>query len=592
MTLSSDERTVNMNKDTNEKSRSGKKQLSISRKALITTLMSCIIFGLVSQIIALAFYGVSLTNQYIDFATSVALQAQQSAVKGTDAAGLSNDVMEIYRSLSDEERQKTGTAGYRALYSDLTKEKGGSYDVLWHMLKGVLSFNNIYDVYIAMYDRDTEAIVYIVDPLVDGDSDMMPGDWEHADSREINTFMNGYVDDLPRYFSWTKQYGLLCTVAIPIRNEARDFCSFLFVDVSAKEIIYSMLRFSLQYTLALLIVTLLIAWLGTRRIRRTLVAPINRIAKAAQEYVKDRQEHSDNKDHFASLNIRTGDELENLSLAMADMERELMEYEDHLTTITAEKERIGTELMLATKIQAAMLPHSFPPFPDRNEFDIYATMEPAREVGGDFYDFFLIDEDHLGLVMADVSGKGIPAALFMMISKTILQSCAMLGRSSAEILSKTNEAICSKNQADMFVTVWFGILEISTGIVTAANAGHEYPAVCRADGSFELMKDKHGLVIGGMDGINYKEYQIQLFEGDKIFVYTDGITEATDRDEVLFGTDRMLEALNSEPAASPEQILKNVRDAVRVFVKESEQFDDMTMMCIEYKGNSEKRRSE
>ncbi len=248
-----------------------------------------------------------------------------------------------------------------------------------------------------------------------------------------------------------------------------------------------------------------------------------------------------------------------------------------------ERERIGTELHMANRIQASMLPHEFPPFPDRKEFDIYASMDPAKEVGGDFYDFFLIDEDHLCLVIADVSGKGIPAALFMMISKVILQSCAMLGQSTAEILRKTNDALCSGNQVEMFVTVWLGILEISTGKITAANAGHEYPALMK-DGRFSLLKDKHGFVIGGMDGVRYKEYEIQLEPGDKLFVYTDGVPEATDASEAMFGTDRMLEALNEAPDAPPQEILKNVRSATDRFVKDAEQFDDLTMLCIEYHG--------
>jgi sigma-B regulation protein RsbU (phosphoserine phosphatase) len=280
---------------------------------------------------------------------------------------------------------------------------------------------------------------------------------------------------------------------------------------------------------------------------------------------------------------RTGDEIQVLAEAFDDLSKKTKEYIENLTEITKEKERIGTELSLATQIQASMLPHIFPPFPDRNEFDIYASMDPAREVGGDFYDFFLIDDDHLCMVMADVSGKGIPAALFMMISKTILQSCAMLGVSVAEILAKTNEALCTNNQVDMFVTVWLGVLEISTGRLTAANAGHEYPAIKRADGSFELFKDKHGFVIGGMEGSRYKEYTIDLRKGDKLFLYTDGVPEATNAEEDMFGTDRMLEALNKEANASPEQILKNVKDSVSDFVKDAEQFDDMTMMCIEIK---------
>jgi sigma-B regulation protein RsbU (phosphoserine phosphatase) len=269
---------------------------------------------------------------------------------------------------------------------------------------------------------------------------------------------------------------------------------------------------------------------------------------------------------------------------MASMEHSLKEYGTNLLKITAEKERIGTELSLARRIQASMLPHTFPPYPDRHEFDIYAVMHPAREVGGDFYDFFLIDDDHLGIVMADVSGKGVPAALFMMISKTILQSCAMLGRSAAEILTKTNEALCSNNQVEMFVTVWLGILEISTGKITAANAGHEYPVMKRKDGCFELFKDKHGFVIGGMDGVRYKEYTIQLEAGDQLFLYTDGVPEATDAQQQMFGTERMLAALNKESNVSAERLLSNVQEAVGDFVKDAEQFDDLTMLCIGYNG--------
>ncbi len=248
-----------------------------------------------------------------------------------------------------------------------------------------------------------------------------------------------------------------------------------------------------------------------------------------------------------------------------------------------DKERLNTELQTAAKIQASMLPHEFPPFPDRKEFDIFAAMIPAREVGGDFYDFFLIDDDHLCLVIADVSGKGIPASLFMMISKVIVQSCAMLGADAAGVLTRTNEALCSNNQVDMFVTVWIGILEISTGRMTAANAGHEYPAL-RHDGRFVLLKDKHGFVIGGMENSQYRSYEIMMKPGDSIFVYTDGVPEATDAQEQMFGTDRMLEALNQDPEAGPVIILDNVQNAVNSFVQDAEQFDDLTMLCLTYNG--------
>ena len=211
-------------------------------------------------------------------------------------------------------------------------------------------------------------------------------------------------------------------------------------------------------------------------------------------------------------------------------------------------------------------------------------MDPAREVGGDFYDFFLVDDDHLCMVMADVSGKGVPAALFMMASKIILSNNAKMGKSPAAILADANASICSNNRMEMFVTVWLGILEISTGKLTAANAGHEYPALRGPDGRFTLYKDPHGLVIGGLEDIEYKEYELHLEPGSKLFLYTDGVPEATNEADQMFGTDRMLEALNRDSGAPVETILKNVRDAVDGFVKETEQFDDLTMLCLEYTG--------
>ena len=249
-----------------------------------------------------------------------------------------------------------------------------------------------------------------------------------------------------------------------------------------------------------------------------------------------------------------------------------------------EKLLADRELKTASEIQEGMLPSIFLPFPGCSGFDLYASMDPAREVGGDFYDFFLVDDDHLCMVMADVSGKGVPAALFMMASKIILSNNAKMGKSPAAILADANASICSNNRMEMFVTVWLGILEISTGKLTAANAGHEYPALRGPDGRFTLYKDPHGLVIGGLEDIEYKEYELHLEPGSKLFLYTDGVPEATNEADQMFGTDRMLEALNRDSGAPVETILKNVRDAVDGFVKETEQFDDLTMLCLEYTG--------
>ena len=325
-----------------------------------------------------------------------------------------------------------------------------------------------------------------------------------------------------------------------------------------------------------LVVSLLIAYIATKR----MVKPIESITRDIRG-ANLSSRLFEMKDAY-----RTNDEIELLAESFAELSKKTKHYIGEITEITAEKERISTELELATQIQTGMLPHVFPPFPDRKEIDLFASMDPAKEVGGDFYDYFLIDDDHLGLVIADVSGKGVPAALFMMASMIILQSVAMLGCSPAEILAKTNEAICSNNQAEMFVTVWIGILELSTGKLTCANAGHEYPALKQPEGGFALYKDKHGFVLGGMEGVKYKEYDLQLQPGSKLFLYTDGVPEATNLDKELFGTQRMLDALNREPEASPEQLLKAVREEVDFFVGGAEQFDDITMLCLTYQGGA------
>jgi sigma-B regulation protein RsbU (phosphoserine phosphatase) len=238
---------------------------------------------------------------------------------------------------------------------------------------------------------------------------------------------------------------------------------------------------------------------------------------------------------------------------------------------------------VAAKIQADMVPTNFEDF-NRREFDIYATMTPAKEVGGDFYDFFFVDENHVALVMADVSGKGVPAALFMMISKTLIKSAAQTGLQPKEIFEKVNNQLCENNEAEMFVTSWIGILEISTGKMKCANAGHEYPAVRKKNGPFGLFKDRHGFVLAGMENSRYREYELDLEPGDAVFVYTDGVAEATDGSQELYGTDRMIGALNRKPDVSCKELLELVHRDVDSFVGEAPQFDDITMLCLEYRG--------
>lgn len=211
-------------------------------------------------------------------------------------------------------------------------------------------------------------------------------------------------------------------------------------------------------------------------------------------------------------------------------------------------------------------------------------MSPAKEVGGDFYDFFLIDDDHLGIVMADVSGKGVPAALFMMATKIVIQNYALMNKSPKTALETANDHICQNNREEMFVTVWLGILEISTGILKATNAGHEYPILKEPGGKYTLYKDKHGFVVGGMTGMEYPEYEIQLKKGSVLFLYTDGVVEATNADNELFGMDRLLFSLNESENETPRNTLEHIGRSVSAFVKEAPRFDDLTMLCIRYNG--------
>ena len=319
-------------------------------------------------------------------------------------------------------------------------------------------------------------------------------------------------------------------------------------------------------------------------LRRVLLKPLQTITAEAGRFAKEGKP-AQRKLREA---VRNRDEIGELASSVDQMEEQVARYMKELTAATAEKERISTELSLATRIQADMLPNIFPAFPDRHEFDIYASMTPAKEVGGDFYDFFLVDKDHLAIVIADVSGKGVPAALFMMATKIMIQNIALTGASPREILEMTNNRVCQNNREEMFVTVWLGILDLRTGRITASNAGHEYPLVTGGDGLFSLVQEKHGFVVGGMEGITYREYELTLEKGQELFLYTDGVPEATNAAKEMYGTGRLIEVLNALKSRNrdlkPREVLEKVREDVDRFVGDAPQFDDLTMVCIRYDG--------
>ena len=346
----------------------------------------------------------------------------------------------------------------------------------------------------------------------------------------------------------------------------------------AREKYYNNLSYAKTTIISLLLLVLVLAVANAFVLSKRIVRPLNKMSEKVGEI------QGENLDFSKDKIYETGDEIELLADAFLGLTNRTKSYINEITRITAEKERIGAELNVATKIQADMLPRIFPPFPERKEFELYATMTPAREVGGDFYDFFLVDDDHLALVMADVSGKGVPAALFMVIAKTLIKNHTMMGLSPAEVLKNVNEQLCEGNEMEYFVTVWLAVIEISTGKGMAANAGHEHPMLKRSGGSYEAVEYKHSPAVATMEGLKFREHEFELNKGDVLFVYTDGVPEATNLDGELFGMERLLTVLNASSDDGCETVLNAVREGIEDFVEGEEQFDDITMLALRYEG--------
>ena len=366
------------------------------------------------------------------------------------------------------------------------------------------------------------------------------------------------------------------TAVHPLKDDTGNITALLCVQLPITNLEYRV-KFLVKIALSAALLIILSVFVFARHIRKRVVGPLRKVSEETDRFAKE------NRQGEKLGTVSNIEEIATLSHSIDKMEEDMLAYIENLTAVTAEKERTAAELSIATTIQKNAVPNHFPAFPDREEFEIFASMTPAKEVGGDFYNFFLIDDDHLALVMADVSGKGIPAALFMMGTNMLIQQRAGMGGTPAEILSFVNDSVCQNNEANMFVTVWLGILEISTGKITAANAGHDDPAVYRKGDRFELAKSKHGIAVGVMDGFPYQDFEIALGKGDKIFLYTDGVPEATDKDEKMLTLGGMVEALNQCKDLPPQGVLDGINRCVNAFVGEAPQFDDLTMLCLEIK---------
>ena len=450
------------------------------------------------------------------------------------------------------------------------------YREIWDYLKNVEQASGAAYIYIVtVYEDQTVRYVFDSSGVPIGEYDPVSSYFDevwaaYTKGERTDSYM---VRHSPRY-------GYLTSSMLPVIDSSGRVVALLFVDVWMEVIISTLRGYIIKmimYSLGILTVFGIAHWF---LMRRNFIGPLMRIRENVTEFAQNGAATT-----VSLAEIHTKDEIQDLAQSISLMEGDIVKYIDNIQRITAEKERIGAELTIANQIQADMLPRIFPAFPDRREFDIYATMTPAKEVGGDFYDFFLLDDDRLGLVMADVSGKGVPAALFMVIAKTLIKNRAQMGGSPAEVLQYVNEQLCEGNDAELFVTVWFAILNVKTGKGVAANAGHEHPAIRRADGQYELVVYRHSPAVAVMPGMRFKEHEFELRPGDSLFVYTDGVTEATNAGNQLFGTDRMLAALNRDSSASPEAILHAVRRDIDAFVGSAPQFDDITMLGLQFMGS-------
>ena len=465
---------------------------------------------------------------------------------------------------------------------------GPSNDETWSLLGDYVSIQNglqaikdYLDVDSAYYQYDDGTVTY---NIADADENLF---YIGTIEEPIDAFEDypGNVSIPPIVYH--SDFGWLLTAMEPVMNwETMEPVAVAGVDFNMTEIMrerYSFLQQSLTFV-ALLLVAAIAASVAV--LRRTAIRPLRELSDAATRFAKE--DRAFTKEDVIELDIRSNDEIGDLYQEIRSMENRIVDYTEHLTLATAEKERVSTELRTASGIQEAMLPSIFPAFPDREDFDLYASMTPAKEVGGDFYDFFLIDDTHLAVVIADVSDKGVPAALFMMSSKILISYRAQLGGSPSEILSAVNAEICKNNKSKMFVTVWLGILDLETGVLTCANAGHEYPFIRGGDGTFRVYKDRHGLVVGAMARSRYSDYEIRMEPGDAIFVYTDGAPEANNARGEFYGMERLTAALNRCADRTPQGILEEVKADVDAFTGDASQFDDLTMLCLSYRGRQQK----
>ena len=558
-----------------------KMNISMGRLAVYISVTWSIILAVVCIFVSALFFQRETTTIYEDMEKSLT----QSALVNVDKDVLNDLIIrtsEVVKTIDDPVAMRENSeAEYFEKFAEI--QNCEEYKAIWEELN-ITRRETISTAYcLSLIYPDRGYWVYVMDA---SDSNVQRcGELLFDDFRDYKGHPGmDYIGNV----TISQKYGKVRTDGIAVyTDDANGIYSYLTADIPISTEVKNVKIFLFQTSVVALIGTALVCVCLFLAVSKAAVKPINVMAGKAEDFVGMYEERFDSHvgtEIFENVYDGKVKELLKLSGSLRSMELEMNSYLKDIDRLAGEKARIGTELEIATRIQEATIPRNFSDFDKYPQFELYGDCKPAKEVGGDFYDFFMIDDDHLCMVMADVSGKGVPAALYMMVSKIAIQTRAEQGGTPSKILAYVNDRLSTNNSVDMFVTVWLGILTISTGHVIAVNAGHEYPAVTDEVGNYFLMKDKHGFVCGGMGGLKFTDYEFDIPKGGRLYLYTDGVPENQNTAEEFYGTDRMIEALNDCRDCDPKDTVEYMYKSLVEFSEGADQFDDTTMLNIWYKG--------
>lgn len=562
--------------------------------------------SLEKRVIKALFFGAAALTGLVSVATLLLynrayLRDQKSAIENyvEYAVSMLDDaylkkLYETTRTRYEEGEEAPGEDSFSEAYLEyLSANPALEDDAFWksrEVLEKCREYSDLDSLALCFLDEEKKRMVFVLDGDPIGVA-YYPGNWLDLSDygEEPASSTQKIMDSSWRMkVDYSEIVGLVLGDFVEVRTKDGEVLGMAVASENVSEVLLSDLWFLLFFVLGFLMILYIMSFFVLRFFGRRIFLPVKSLSETAIAYAaRDKAGSEEETTFFQKLPLRTGDEIETLWESLSDMERDINDTMKRIRKVTSERERLhaekeimNAELGFAKRIQEEQLPSEFPAFPDRKDFDIYASMTTAKEVGGDFYDFFLTDEDHIAMVIADVSDKGVPAALFMMMAKMLLKAELKNGKSPAQAFRSVNERLIENNAAMQFVTIWAAVLDLRTGEGLASNAGHEKPVLKRAGEKYKIISYRHYFPLAMSRGEEYEDHAFSLQPGDSLFVYTDGVVEANNEKKELFGDGRMLLALNKAPDAPPDQVIRNVKEEIDAFTGEAEQFDDITMLCF------------